>query len=236
MKRQTQNLLISAWRENRLAAVHIDLQNMYADGNEMVFRSVGLFARHLRAHSIANTWVAYPKIEDDSSCHVPEGLTTVRDFNRFALHRDHGNGSLLSPLVQANPLEKTVIKHWGSAFNDGEDSNLFQHLERGGKDTILIDGVSSYACVARTLLDGVSLDRFDFIVVEDCINLPETMDMEYRDSLINFARNPDALLRRFHNATAAGVIDTLETHANPVRRSITSSHHRIPIGAQSFAL
>jgi hypothetical protein len=32
------------------------------------------------------------------------------------------------------------------------------------------------------------------------------------------------------------LIDTLETHANPVRRSITSSHHRIPIGAQSFAL
>lgn len=207
MNSYTQKLLLSAWRENRLAVVHIDLQNMYIEGNEMVFRSVGDFAGQLRKHGLSNTWVTYPKIDDDLAS-IPMGLTTVGEFNRQAYYLGHGNESPISPLVQAHPFEKTIVKHWGSAFYEGRDSELYQHLDRKDADTVLIDGVAAYACISSTLYDGAILDRFNFIVVEDCINIPEGDD--YKSALLCNAADPDSLERRFHSATSHSVLETLE--------------------------
>lgn len=213
MINNTRDLLLSAWRENRLAAVHIDLQNLYVEGNEAVFHSVGNFADRLRGHGIPNTWVAFPRIAEDNSCHVSEGITTVQDFNRMALHPDLGFESLISPLVQAHSFEDTIVKHWGSGFEKGTDSALYQHLDAKGADTVLIAGVAAYACIARTLHDGANLDRFDFIVVEDCINIPA--GTRYKDAILNNALsygdvNMDALQRRFHSACSASVLEALE--------------------------
>lgn len=229
MKRDTRDLLVSAWRENRLAAVHIDLQNLYVEGNEAVFHSVGNFAGRLRSHGVPNTWVAFPKIAEDNSCHVPEGITTVQDFNRMAEHPDLGFESLISPLVQAHSFEQTVVKHWGSGFNKGTESALYRHLDSKGVDTVLIAGVAAYACIARTLHDGANLDRFDFIVVEDCINIPQ--GIPYKDSILSGAPlfgnvNMEALQRRFHSACSISVLEALEQSTHQDAAEPTCHRHK----------
>lgn len=229
MDKNTKELLLSAWGENRLAAVHVDLQNLYIDGNEAVFRSVGNFAAGLTTYGITNTWVTYPKIQDDNTSHVPEGLTTVQDFNRMAFHPDLGTESLISPLAQARLFEKTVVKHWGSAFNEGRESVLYQHLNRQGVDTVLIDGVSFDACMSGTLRDGTNLDQFDFLVVEDCINIPQGID--YKRSILTNPPlygqiNMEALERRFHSACSTSVLEALKQSTRQDAAEPTCHRHK----------
>ncbi len=53
MNTETRDMLLAAWRENRLAAVHIDLQAGFMPDRQVV-EAVGRTARRLRAYDIPN--------------------------------------------------------------------------------------------------------------------------------------------------------------------------------------
>jgi hypothetical protein len=127
MNTDVKKLLLAAWSENRLAAVHIDMQYLYHTGNEPTFRAVADFAQRLRDYAVPNAWVAFPQL--DMKYGITPRITTVADFNREALHPDHTPQSMIHAQVRAHPHEPVIVKDWGSAFEGGEQSHLHRFLQ-----------------------------------------------------------------------------------------------------------
>ena len=217
MDPKTRDLLLSAWYENRLAAIHIDLEKMYAPDNERTFRAVGAFSGGLRAHDVQNIWITFPYLKAKER--IRPGVTTVEQFNAMANDPLHDIRSAMSESVGAQDHEAVVVKDWGSAFHPSS-SALHDYLRELKKDTILIDGVAGHACVANTLDDGTNLDTYTFIAVQDCINL--LPDQDYEEFMRwRGVQNPSVFARRFYTASSDMVIKTLEA-----QKSIVSSIFR----------
>lgn len=207
MSPETKNLLLSAWRENRLAAVHIDLQEGYLwnerGGMDIpllnLCRSVKNVAAILRPAGIPNIWAMAKDVR------WKDQLTTVRLFDREIYSRF---GTLVSHVAAQND-EVVVAKTSNSAF-DQPDTPLHGYLKEQNKDTLLIGGVNAQACVSATIKDAILSDLYNVIVLPDCINVPETMRTEeYIDFLREECGNDTLFSRRFHSASSLEVIDTL---------------------------
>lgn len=206
MEPKTHDLLIAAWREKRLAAVHIDLQKMYAKGNTRTFLAVGNFAAMLRQWNIPNIWVTFPQLKVKRR--INPGITTVQHFQKDVHDPDHHIGSAISARVRAHDNEIVVVKNWGSAFHTSA-THLHDTLEERKVDTVIVDGVHASACVARTLDDGTKSNKYDFIVVEDCINILKGTN--YKEFLgKSRLKDPSAFQRRFHKAATKDIFKALE--------------------------
>lgn len=207
MDQRTHDLIVSALEEDRLAAVHIDLEKMYGDCNERTFRAVGGFSQGLRDRNIPNIWVTFPCL--NAAERIAPGISTVGEFNRMANDPVHNPRSALCATVGARDHETVVIKDWGSALHT-EKAALHECLQTLKKDTILIDGVAGHACVARTIDDGTLMDRYNFIAVPDCINLLDGTDYETFMKQRGL-KNPSAFSRRFYTATSGAILKAIET-------------------------
>lgn len=218
MDPKTRDLLLSAWYENRLAAIHIDLEKMYEPRNEHTFRAVGDFAGGLRAHDVQNIWITFPYLKAQER--ISPGLMTVEQFNAMANDPLHDVRSAMSETVDARGNEAVVVKDWGSSFHHSS-TVLHDYLRELKKDVILIDGVAGHECVAKTLDDGTTLDAYTFIAVQDCINLLPDQDyeayMRWRG-----VKNPAAFAQRFATASSEMVLKTLEA-----QKSIMSSFFKL---------
>ena len=62
---RTHDVLLSAWRENRLAAIHIDLQTGFKV-NDHVLDGVAKLTKALKPLNIDNIWVAYGRHYTDA--------------------------------------------------------------------------------------------------------------------------------------------------------------------------
>jgi nicotinamidase-related amidase len=212
MDEKTKELLLSAWHENRLAAIHIDLEKMYAPGNEHTFRAVGDFAGGLRANDVQNIWITFPYLKAQER--IRPGVMTVAEFNAMANDPLHDVRSAMSETVRAQDSEAVVVKDWGSSFHQSS-TVLHDYLRELKRDVILIDGVAGHECVAKTLDDGTGLDAYTFIAVQDCINLLPDQDyeayMRWRG-----VKNPALFAQRFATASSDMILKTLEAQKTMV--------------------
>lgn len=235
MDPKTRDLLLSAWHDKRLAAVHIDLQDFYREYNEETFEAVGNFAAAMRPLSVPNIWVTYPRMlrleqitPDCTHSEMIPRITTVAEFNEMAMGPNHTPVSLISDIAGARPDETVTIKRRFSAFDPVAPSYLEQHLDDIGADTVLITGVSWRTCVKETLDDGVKLDKYNFIVVDDCINVPSgTTYKKYWLSHPTIDFTP--LEHRFAPASAQSVVEALESSRAEAQRAFETAgqfcHH-----------
>lgn len=231
MNEQTRDLLISAYRRKSLAAVHIDLQNLYLYNNNDTFKSVAELAGSMRQWDIPNAWVTFPidlrghLAPDANYKMIPPGITTVGDFNKTALAGDHDWRSTIPDLAGALPHEDVIVKDWGSAFHPKKPSYLHTYLQENKIDTVVFSGVDVEACLGRTLNDGTALERYDFVVAEDCINnrygIPykayllqngvKDFDTKTQRQIRQPIKNNDAFQRHFHEATSESILEALKS-------------------------
>lgn len=219
---RTHDVLLSAWRENRLAAVHIDMQYGF-DIDGWVVQAVGKLSRAMRSLSVSNIWVAY----SDATREKPLVITDVKGIGCAGLPR----GRIRSGMGTVHD-DAAVTKYHDSAFF-APDWPLHQVLQARGKDTILVSGVNDYYCVGETIQDGILSDKYNIIAVGDCINLTEQNTNGYQ----NYARwiaqetvNRDGYMKtyklpvkqiqaqyrsRFHIATAPLILDALAQEKGP---------------------
>lgn len=193
MNSKTRDLLISAHRENRLAAVHIDFQVDYY--HSQTFRAAADFTAELRDLHVPNIWVGL--IQQNTS-----RITDVKGMNEECRFRKE----LMHSLLGALPDETAIIKTKVSAFDD-DNAPLHEYLAQEQKNTLLIDGVTADSCVSETLIDAVESERYDIIAVTDVIDL-RNVDL-YHDRLLKRSNNHAAFARHFHMACAKDVISTL---------------------------
>lgn len=215
---RTHDVLISAWRENRLAAIHIDIQPDF-EISPMLCRSINRLADSLRDLSVANIWVAYGDEPDQNK------VTTVGDVE--AAKFDSG---AIMPFAGAQDEEIAIVKTQASAFHF-PTWPLHTHLQENNKDTILVTGVHHDCCVGHTIEDGILSNLYNIVAVYDCIDLPEGSGPEiYARKFPNNCANRAEALRiynvsrqqiaeqyqdRFHLATAPLILEALTEEKGP---------------------
>jgi nicotinamidase-related amidase len=158
MDPKNSELLNSARRENRLAALHVDLQLRYhrAD-NARVFNTVAAVASTMRQIDLPNIWLGF--CEDD---HTVPPVSTAHVFNRNVHDRDRLHDS-----AGARNGETAIPKTGMDAF-DPDYSRLRMHLCERRIDTLLVDGLFASQCVARTARSAVK-SGYNVVLVTDAI-------------------------------------------------------------------
>lgn len=212
----THKVLMDAWRENRLAAVHIDLQPRFAPSPELC-DAVRTLSRSLRSLNVENIWVAYASLYME----VRNGQTNVKDMKP-----EGWTGHNIMDGVGAYKDDTVIIKAHDSAFYS-PSWPLHTHLQAGDKDTLLITGLHHDYCVGDTIKDGILSNHYNIIAVGDCINIPEQTNAGYhyyarwiahgchkREEEMRVYNVPRQQINqhyqnRFHIATSDLVIDAL---------------------------
>lgn len=196
MDDETRKLLLSAWHEDRLAALHIDAQWIFSDD---VFHAIGNLAQGLRPLNVSNIWVAWPDYER----RVDTGMTTVTDYHRTDQDTDY----YLSRHVGAEGHETLLVKNTQSCFGTAVP-HLENYLDSKNTDTLVVTGVGGRnACADKTIRQAILTDKYNIVAVTDCIN--HTGD-DYRDHMRDITqKNPDAFERRYHEATSAEILNVL---------------------------
>jgi nicotinamidase-related amidase len=171
---RTHETLLSAWRENRLLAVHIDLQGCFYP-DDKVCAAIKNLSNSLRSLKVENAWVAYA----DESMRFKNGRTTVKYIEETkTLDRS------ILPKVGAQENEAVLLKHTNSALI-AETTPLQKYLDENDKDTLLITGVNYDCCVGETIQDAILSGKYNIIAVADCINIP----MQTRSGYECYARD-----------------------------------------------
>lgn len=219
---RTRDVLFSAWKENRLLAVHIDLQPCFSPDKELC-GAVHAFSSSLRSLNVENLWVGYAGNHMD----MRNGRTTVK-----ALETEQNTGRNILPNVGAAPDDYAVLKDQNSAMYHPAWP-LHRHMHITGKDTILITGVNYDCCVGETIQDAILSDKYNVIAVGDCINIPVRTNSGfhcYARSIFNDcagragelgipplprAQIGDQYQRRFHLTTSSLIVSALASEKGP---------------------
>jgi nicotinamidase-related amidase len=195
MDDKTRKLLVSAWQENRLAALHVDAQWIF---NDKVFEVIGTMAQGFRERSIENIWAAWPDYER----RIPTGISTVGDYHRT----DQGIDYYLSNHVDAKASETVLVKNAQSCFGMMAP-HLDDYLDNKKIDTLIVTGVGGLACVEKTLRQGILMDKYNFVASLDAINKTDNNYGEHIKSVTQ--KNPVAYARRYHEATSSEILGAL---------------------------
>jgi nicotinamidase-related amidase len=206
MQQHTRQTIVSAQRENRLAALHIDLQEDYIGGRTLsVSGTVRNFAHFLRALDVPNIWMAFAN--DPSILNkLPSKVATVDEFN----HAASGTPCGLAAEVGALPEEKLIVKSTIDAFSPGA-SPIESHLKERTIDTLLVTGYTGTCCVARTMASAVRTNKFNVVAVQDCID--QASGWSYENFIRNLVDDPSIFQNRFH--MASGFIPVLSELTRP---------------------
>ncbi len=163
MDEKTKDIILSAWRENRLAAVHVDLIDFCLEKKTTAaFEGVRANAAQMRVLNIPNIWVTF----DSSGQDLDRSAMTVAEMDNDPENR-------ISSVVEAHGGETVVIKNELAAFKRDEDTALSLELDRLQADTILIDGVYSSGCISATITEGILRKRYNFVAITDGMNWPD---------------------------------------------------------------
>ncbi len=213
---RTHETLLSAWRENRLAAVHIDMQRRFSP-TEALCEAVKKLSTSLRALDVENIWVAY--------AYRNMKMQNARaDVGHIAGECETGHNILDG--IGADEKDPLIVKNHDSAFYL-PSWPLHNHLQAKGKDTLLITGLHHDYCVGETIQDGILSNRYNIVAVGDCIDIPDQTNAGYhyyarwmahncqkreqRRGVYNLPREQidEQYQNRFHIATSALIIDAL---------------------------
>lgn len=224
MDAHTRKLLHSAWRENRLAAVHIDAQNGFLDKHTMdAFDGICRSAQHMRTIGVPNIWVAFAGINHSQFGKV----TTVAEFDRSETYPS----DKIALCVNARKDESVVLKAATDGFSGSNDA-LDNHLRGMGVDTIIVDGVYSFACVFQTIKAGLLKDHYNIIANLDGMDwhvpAAERAKSYTSNMYYNLYPNTDAMAERFAVTTLNEMQSALRT-----RRSLITD--ALPAFLQRFA-
>ncbi len=208
MNTQTRDILLTAWRENRLAGVHVDLQTGFLAGSigfdvrrTPILGPIKSLAAGLRQRDVLNLWVTLYRQDD-----APPRNLCVEAFNNHC--------APISPLLCIDPRvaaegSETVLTKRSCSALQRQSSALPGFLEETGIDTLLVTGVNAKACVGETLAHGVQSRTLTVIAVTDCINHHEPSGEDYKKSVMKQFWVDAALYRHFHIADHAAVLETL---------------------------
>lgn len=169
MDDNTRKMILTAWREDRLAAVHIHLQKMcYEPATARAFENSALAADFFRAQAIENIWAVAPHHRDRKG--MKEQTTSVSAFNG-ACKEDRNK---LHVVVGADADETVVIRKSYSAFREGylDKPTIEKHLKDSGKDTILLTGVYADQCFQYSMEMAFHYTPFNIVALTDCTNEP----------------------------------------------------------------
>lgn len=207
MKPETRDLLISAHRENRLAGLHIDMQENYVGGRDLpVSGAVRMFSEVLRAIHVNNIWIAFA--HGHAIKRIPDGITTVENYNATALP-----GDVISREAGARLGETVIVKSNIDAL--GKDSSyLDPYLQKEKIDTILVTGFTGICCVGRTIGTAIRMDRYNVIAVQDCIDQAD--GWPYDRYVRNEVGDKSAFQKRFHMASSMPIFRELARKAQPL--------------------
>ncbi len=214
MTPETHTLLMTAYRENRLAALHIDLQcDFHISSNFYeVVRQTANLADTLRTHKTENIWMAYPY--QKSGAYQPS--MTVKSFNKAAEDIKMWGDQIVKD-VRAENHETLLVKNTPNAFGYGEKA-LVGHLKKHGLNTLIITGVQATCCVEDTLRSGLLSEHMNFVIAADCVNIPADID-DYRDYILDGRRHlSGAMEQRLHLAGSAQIAEVIATAGCPQRR------------------
>lgn len=201
MDERIKTLLLQAWKDERLAAVHIDLQGEYY--KREVFAAVDHFSRELRTLKIPNTWVAWP----DPESTVRPKVMSVAQYQKTNQSFEY----LLDAHIGAQDNETLVTKVGKSAL-DPNLPLLDKHLMATGIETVILDGVTAKRCLLSTLKDGILTDKYNFIVAADATDMED--EASFKDLVRQASwENLDSFDRRYHSATSGDIIGVLREHA-----------------------
>lgn len=177
MTPETKKLLKAAWRENRLVAIHIDLQNGYYDSNRQTpaaFHNTAPYAAALRRAGVPNIWVAFPARRNYPSRPI---LSVGELQDQMSVSR--APSDKLSPFIGADRDETVIAKMTPRALSADSRMVLDIHLDTLGKDTLLISGVLARACVSSTIYNGMLKRSYTIVAVGDCMDLTADETLEY---------------------------------------------------------
>lgn len=163
--------LVRAFNEARLAALHIDMQECfyYTDADrgfsyptDHAFPAVNDFAQQLRQLSIRNDWVVYTQQWGKES------------FSSFArrIQVEAAEEAIHSSIFVAEN-ESVFNKDTTSAFRD-TNCLLRKYLDGKGTDTLIIDGIKAYHCLAGTAADALK-KNFRVYVPIDVTDKPDQL-------------------------------------------------------------
>lgn len=99
-----------------------------------------------------------------------ETIKSVVSYRDFLDKTRAMNDEYLSPIVGAHNEDTLIIKQRANALSTREVTSLEMYLDTIEADTILVGGVSAYACIYRTLKEGALKGRFNLIAVGDSID------------------------------------------------------------------
>jgi nicotinamidase-related amidase len=194
MDSNTRDVLSAAYRENRLAALHIDYQDRFYERNP--FLGGRYMAAAMRKLDVPNIWVGIQK-------HPRSRVTTVGEFNKSA-----GPHERLHESVQAECGETAFIKSLSSAFGE-TPAPLANYLDTLNKDVLLVGGVYGEACVATTIRDAISQHNYTVIVVADAVDLLFPEKPELYENILTAGRDRSWLKDRYHIAFSGEIVQTL---------------------------
>lgn len=200
MQEQTRELILSAWRENRLAALHVDAQWIFSDN---VFPVIGTLAEGLRERNVANIWAAWPDYER----RIPTGITNVEDYHQTNQDEDY----YLSRHVGALDGETMMVKNTQSCFGT-LDPHLETYLDARNIDTLIVTGVGGRACVEKTLRQGILMDKYNLVAATDAINKTGDDYLSHIQGITG--KNPAAFERRYHQSTTPQILNALRPDAS----------------------
>lgn len=210
MEESLRKLISRAHRENRLAAVLVDLQSTFLDDyTAAAFDGTRALASTMRQAGVPIIWVTYPFIHRT----LKDQISTVWEYNA----QKYGEGDVISGKVMAQPNETVIIKNQTNALDFQNTTALEIHLDTLGADTIIAGGVLAHGCLGATIKNGLLMDRYNFIAAADSIDIDSKAN--YKNFITNIfssnVRNSKLELdlsipaRRFHVSDTPSIAQAL---------------------------
>jgi nicotinamidase-related amidase len=228
MYADTRRIIVNAWKQNRLAAIHVDAQNGFLDGHTFeAFEGIARSAHYMRSIGVPNIWVAF-----SSEFHTLYGKpTTVAEFTQS----DTYTCDKISLL--ANPYDhETVILKSGAGCFDYDENALNNHLKAQNIDTLIIDGVYSHGCVLQTIKGGL-MQEYNIVANMDGMDwvVSKHLRKHYYTSSVNtfLPENSDHADRRFRLSSEMEIQKIFESKQERLKNFISPFLQRLIPGVSS---
>lgn len=164
------DVLLKAFDESRVAALHVDLQSQYfCAGSEPAFTAVNALAHEFREASVTNYWAALT-----GSWQVSAAV----NFGERYLPSSLKFHELVQPAAEEAVFEKAEQSLFGPMGMKAECLIKIENV-----DTLLIDGVIYDRCVADTAIGAVE-HGFSSIVIMDATDCRSHDPDSYRASML----------------------------------------------------
>lgn len=160
-----------AFEEERLGAIHVDLQrSFFTDFTKVAFPVVNDVACTARVHEIPNHWVAFTR------------NWAVRSTLGFA-QKYVGTNLDFHETITVDKNEMVFEKAAQGTF-DCQRSLLNESLRNQNIDTLIVTGVHYFACVAQTIA-GALVNDFRVFALADATDCPEAEAGTWKKRLLH---------------------------------------------------